>query len=387
MDVIYLSSMFDSETYNKIFTEARKPLHAANKYHRLLCKGLAENGANVLALSVLPANSSNCRKRLIGGGSNKTHGFCQRYLPFLNFPVLKQISLFFGAFFSVLFAKRGAPLIYDVLMLSPAAGALLAAKLSGRKILGIATDLPQFMPISKSKVGLKLNLFLMDKADGYIFLTRQMNLVANKKGKPFAVIEGQVDSELIRKEHLPFKEEPKKILYAGAIAKAEGIDTLCKAFTRCDFKGAELHIFGDGDFADELKLIAEQNPNIIYHGNCPNEMVVEQEFSCHLLVNPRPTAGEFTKYSFPSKLLEYMASGTPVLSSRLAGIPEEYAPFVYYFDAADPESLEAAMKSILSKPAAELEIFGAAAKSFALKEKSNIEQSRKILKFISDNLK
>ena len=55
---------------------------------------------------------------------------------------------------------------------------------------------------------------------------------------------------------------------------------------------------------------------------------VAEELKATLLVNPRPTTEEFTIYSFPSKNMEYMASGTPLLTTKLPGMPEEYHQYV-----------------------------------------------------------
>lgn len=387
MNILYLSAMFDYDTYEKIFTKEKKPMHAANKYHHLLCKGLVANGAKVSTLSVLPTNRQNCDKKFIRVPSFERDGFLQRYIPAFNIPVLRHISLLVNAFFATLFAKRGSVLIYDVLLVSPAAGALLAAKLTGKKCIGIVTDLPYFMPVANSKRGLKTNLYLMHKADGYIFLTRQMNDRANPNGKPFAVLEGHVDIDMSAAEHEDFDTPVKKVLYAGTLAKKYGIKNLCEGFAECGVEDAQLHIFGDGDYTPELKELCKVNPNIIYHGNRPNKEVVEAELESHLLVNPRPTSGEFTKYSFPSKTLEYMASGTPVLTAHLAGIPEDYDPYLYYFDDKSVTGLRDALSKLLSLPTDVLAKRGADTKAFALGQKSNIAQSRKILDFITENFK
>ena len=45
-------------------------------------------------------------------------------------------------------------------------------------------------------------------------------------------------------------------------------------------------------------------------------------------MNPRSADAEYTKYSFPSKTIEYLATGVPVVMNRLPGIPEEYEYFV-----------------------------------------------------------
>jgi glycosyltransferase involved in cell wall biosynthesis len=272
--------------------------------------------------------------------------------------------------------------LYDVLTISLSYGALLGAKLTRRKAIGIITDLPQFMPVAKSKGMLRINQKLLDKADGYILLTQQMNEVVNKKGKPYIVLEGHVDSKMVSKEHKPFEDIKKKVLYAGSLSKIYGIKNLCEAFASCSKEDEELHIYGDGDYAPELKELIRERTNIFYHGNRPNYEVVESELESVLLVNPRPTEGEYTKFSFPSKTLEYMVSGTPVLSAHLEGIPCEYDEFLYYFDDKDPDGLKKSLREILDKPISELQSRGEKSRAFALNEKNNIKQAEKMLAFL-----
>jgi glycosyltransferase involved in cell wall biosynthesis len=88
---------------------------------------------------------------------------------------------------------------------------------------------------------------------------------------------------------------------------------LVHAFIDANVGNSELHLYGDGDFADELEEIARNNERIKYFGVKPNDYVVAEQLKVILLVNPRPTNEEYTRYSFPSKNMEYMVSGTPVL--------------------------------------------------------------------------
>ena len=75
------------------------------------------------------------------------------------------------------------------------------------------------------------------------------------------------------------------------------------------------------------------------------------------MINPRSTLDDFTKYSFPSKTIEYMYSGTPLLTTRLKGIPNEYFDFVFsaennteeFFDAAIREALLLSDKELREK--------------------------------------
>lgn len=43
----------------------------------------------------------------------------------------------------------------------------------------------------------------------------------------------------------------------------------------------------------------------------PNSGVLKAQSESEILVNPRNDNNEFTKYSFPSKVIEYLGSGTP----------------------------------------------------------------------------
>ena len=119
-------------------------------------------------------------------------------------------------------------------------------------------------------------------------------------------------------------------------------------------------------------------------GVAPNDVVVEEELRATLLVNPRPTNEDYTKYSFPSKNMEYMASGTPVLTTKLPGMPEEYYPYVYLLEEESAEGMAKALKEILSKPAEELAQKGAAAKKFVMEKKNNISQAKKLLDMLNN---
>lgn len=383
MKILYVSAMFDDKTYAELFTKEKKPMHAANKYHTLLSRGLAACGAEVNTYSALPISRENCDRKFVKVPSKNDDGVLREYVAIFNFPVIRHGMTFLGAFFKSLFSKKGTAVLYDVLNVSLCYGAVLGAKLSGKKCIGIVTDLPQFMPIAQKKSFLKLNKKLIALADGYVFLTAEMDKAVNPKNKPHVVLEGHVDSSMATREHKPFSGE-KKVLYAGSLKTIYGIKNLCEAFAACSKENEVLHIYGDGDYVPEMRELIKAHSNIIYHGNRPNAEVVEDELESTLLVNPRPTEGEYTKFSFPSKTLEYMVSGTPVLSARLQGIPAEYDDYLYYFDDKDPEGLKKSLREILDKPADELLERGARSRTFALSNKSNVSQAGRIIDLIGD---
>ena len=144
-------------------------------------------------------------------------------------------------------------------------------------------------------------------------------------------------------------------------------------------KQGELVIYGPGDYVEELKAICAEDPRVEYGGMLLSSQVMEKEMEATLLVNPRPTGEEYVKYSFPSKTMEYMASGTPVLTTRLPGMPAEYFPYVHFIDEETPEGIARALKRVLSRSDSELFSQGMAARAFILKTRNNLVQAEKIL--------
>ena len=233
------------------------------------------------------------------------------------------------------------------------------------------------------KLGVQLLKESLDKYDGYLFLTQAMDEVVNFKHKPYIVIEGHSDitmKERINDIHNKFLK--KTIMYAGGTHKEFGIALLVEAFLSVNRPDWELHIYGDGNYTNELKRIASKYKNVKYFGLRPNSEVVSNQLRAWILVNPRITDAEYIKYSFPSKTLECMVSGTPLLTTKLAGMPKEYYPYVYLFENETFEGFRNTLNNVFSLDLESLHKQGIKAKSFALNEKNNIVQAKKFYDFL-----
>jgi glycosyltransferase involved in cell wall biosynthesis len=292
-----------------------------------------------------------------------------------------------GVFFQVLLSsckKRNTVVICDALNISASVGALTAACLRGFHTMGIVTDVPcHLADMGSVSWKQKLNLAVMRRFDSYLLLTEQMNEVVNLKKRPYIVLEGHADEAMALTDNVFEKKQKEKVcLYAGSIMEIYGIGQLVQGFLAADIPNAELHIYGDGDYADRLRALAEEHPTIRYFGIVPNREVVEAELVATLLVNPRPSHEEYTKYSFPSKNMEYMASGTPVLTTRLPGMPQDHQAFVYFIEREDAQGIKEALQNVLSLDARVLHAFGTEAKSFILREKSNVAQAGHVIDFL-----
>lgn len=392
MEIIYVSSYCSNTKFNKLFKISKiKPAQQAQKYHRLMVEGLVRNkDISIEVISALPLNRSMVDQPYFKSETENENGVRYMYLSFINMPILRHIGLFTTCFFTTLKwcleAKKGL-VICDVLDISVSTAAVLAARFTKTPNLGIVTDVPSLLAgMASKKIGfkrkviVKTNTFVMDRFESYVFLTECMNDLINKKHKPYVVIEGQVDIDMADTiNELSGKYEKKVCIYAGALQKIYGIKLLTDSFIAADVDNAELHIYGSGDFEEELKKICQEHTDIRYFGVVPNDIVVKEQIKASLLVNPRLTNEEYTKYSFPSKNMEYMVSGTPVLTTCLPGMPEVYKKYVYLIEDETVKGLTNTLKVLLSKTREELHQKGQEAKRFVLKSKNNVVQAGRIL--------
>lgn len=106
----------------------------------------------------------------------------------------------------------------------------------------------------------------------------------------------------------------------------------------------------------------------------------------HLLVVNKPTADDYSNYSFSSKILEYMASGTPVLTTKVGGMPEEYYEYFYFIEEENVDGIQSAIENYLNFSEKQLKDKGIAAKEFANSKKNYRYMTNNIIAFLSDNI-
>jgi glycosyltransferase involved in cell wall biosynthesis len=169
------------------------------------------------------------------------------------------------------------------------------------------------------------------------------------------------------------------VLFAGALRKEYGLETLVQGFQAWDEPGAELVLYGQGDYAAELTAIAAADPRVTYHGVVPIAELLEAQQRAWLLVSPRPADRESNKYSFPSKNMEYLVSGTPVLTTRLPGMPDEYLDHVLTIDEPGPAGIAQALATALAEGPDGLRRRGERGRRFVLEHKNNVHQASRIL--------
>lgn len=391
MQIIYGYSNCTDKKYREIVSENNVAvLMPDQKYHGLLIKGFSKNNVRVKCLSGLPINRAVTTRKFIHEPDEQEGKAYFHYYATFNIPGLRQGMIFAAALWNTLRTKKkkGTYAICDCLNIANAYGMLIGCKLRKIPIVTIVTDLPDMM--SKNKILRSINNFLFKHMDGFVFLTEQMNQRLNKKNRPYIVLEGHVDSEascLKPRKKWELETGKKIVLYAGSIFKLYGIQNLVEGFLKADIHNSELWVYGDGDYKDELIKITKSTSKVKYFGVKSNEEIVDAEMRASLLVNPRPVAPEYTKYSFPSKNMEYMVSGTPLLTTRLPGMPKEYYPYIYLIEDETLDGIAKVLTETINIPFEERNQKAEQARDFVLKHKTNVRQAEKIVHFLKEKVK
>lgn len=259
------------------------------------------------------------------------------------------------------------------------------------KITAIITDLPEFYDLGKtSRAKRRLRQWqnrmidrYLRRVDRFVLLTDRMEEPLHVGNRPKIRMEG-----ICQTTGLPPAETPgekKAILYSGTLHNQYGIRNLLRAFEKLQNEEAELWICGSGEAEAEIKNLAGRDNRVRFFGFCTQEEVASLRAKAAVLVNPRTNDGEYTRYSFPSKTMEYMASGIPVVMYKLDGIPDEYDEYLNYADpsGAVPERLSEALEKVLSDYES-AQKKAKRARNFVLENKNGIRQAERLLRLLDE---
>ena len=384
MHILYAVTTCSDRVYKELFSHVKvKPAFQSQKYHRLLIEGLAAH-TRVDVIANAPVNRSNLDKAFVRLPRETEGGAVYHYIPAIRNPILKLMAVAAGTFFKTLFmARKDTAVIVDCLNRTTAFFALSAARIRGCRCVGIITDLPDML--GGGSFSRKMANFVIRHCTDYVLLTQAMNDYIGNKGKPYVILEGHSDISMRERKPAMEKKSPvRTVFYAGGVSRQYGLADLTEGFLMADLPNTRLEVYGPGDYVKELQQIAQTHSNVYYGGMLLNSQIVGKEQEATLLVNPRPTHEEFVKYSFPSKTMEYMASGTPVLTTRLPGMPKEYYPYVDFIEEESVSGIAAALKAVLARSDEDLFRKGQAARDFVLEGRNNVVQAKKLLDMLEN---
>jgi glycosyltransferase involved in cell wall biosynthesis len=375
---------------------------AGNKFQTNLLRNLAGcGGARVEAFSMRPLSTwPSDRVVSFRGERTEVGGVPTTLLPFVNLRGVKEGSLATG-FYAQLrrWAARsaGAPRVLLVYNVFPALSlpVLAAARASGVPAVAVVADLPFDMYPRRGlrrlleRLELRAQPAAMRRFDGLVVLTPH---TAHEYAPrvPWMLMEGALPAAEAAAGRgdacgagAPAPGE-RVVMYSGMLNEMNGIPLLLESFARLTGPEWRLWVYGGGPLVGEVRAAARRDPRITLHpwDVVPEAEVLRRHRQAHVLVNPRPSSHRANRYSFPSKLLEYLASGTPVVSTVPPGIPAEYRPYLLVPADESPDGIARALcrAAHLSEP--ERGARAARVRGWLLREKTWERQGERIADFL-----
>jgi glycosyltransferase involved in cell wall biosynthesis len=127
----------------------------------------------------------------------------------------------------------------------------------------------------------------------------------------------------------PASRRPKSglILSVGRLVPKKGYQTLLEALSRVMRDGHEfrVEVYGGGPQRAELEKMAERlglGPRVSFHGARPPDEIIDAYARASLFVLAPHVLENGDRDGIPNVLVEAMAAGVPVVSTRMSGIPE-----------------------------------------------------------------
>ncbi len=151
---------------------------------------------------------------------------------------------------------------------------------------------------------------------------------------------------------MEFRLGEKNILFVGGMDRAhdfKGVSELLRAFATSGLDGAVLHLVGDGTLREQYQTQAgtlKIGERVRFHGALPLEALIRLHRCVDVLVLPSLSRSE----AFGVVLLEAMASGIPVIASRLPGVRTvvEEGKTGWLVTPGNVEELAAAMQAVFA---------------------------------------
>lgn len=230
-------------------------------------------------------------------------------------------------------------IVVDTLRINLLRAAKIVAKKHKAKIVGVLTDNPANLSNVKAKYT-KIIIKNSLKLDGYLALSKGLLKAFKVEKKPNYIFEGLVD-ELIQTKKQPIGEY---YFFGGALFERYGVKNLIDAFSEMNLK-QKLVIAGNGPLKEYIYNYAEKNGKILYLSQLPKEQIYGLEQNSIANINPRPFSRKLDEESVPSKLLEYLASGVPTISTVHSKLFEIFKDDVFWITDSSKEGIINAIKN------------------------------------------
>lgn len=402
-DILFIGGLFPKEIELDIYANSKKGIqYAANKLQWNIVNGLdlvMPNKVSIINSMYIGTFPHRYKKLFIKTEKfNLNKNSNNVNVGFINFIGIDRISRYYNMTPYInewIYKNNSKKLVILYALTSRNINIIKHIKKINPEVLTciIVPDLPEYM-----RIGVKTNkIYSIMKelnqnniynntkyVDHFVLITEEMKNKINLNNN-YTVIEGMVgynDDYDNLVEIVNQDEYYKVILYTGGLNEKYGVVDLVESFTQIKDKKYRLIICGSGNLEEYVKQKSKNDDRIIYKGQVEHKQVLKLQKNATVLVNPRKNDNEYTKYSFPSKNLEYLLSGKPVIAYRLDGIPKEYESVICYVNEDNKYGLRDKIIEICEKTNEERDYIGEKGRKFVLERKNNKIQIKRLIRDI-----
>lgn len=370
---------------------------AAQMFQRELVLALGRAGlAPDTIFSIEPIPSFPRSRRWFGraGVLTTAEGLRLRFVPFLNVKPLKPITAGLALIATLIrwgWRARGRQRIVHCVNLSmpPSLSVLIGARLIGAKATVSILDIwkpGELVPDNVyRRIDFAVQRKLIPEFDGHAVVSKA---IAEDflPGRPTCLIEGGVRPEDYAGAPPARSDDLFRMVLAGALESHNGVGLALDALQFLPRDGIELVIAGTGSFEPLVRARAAADPRVRFQGFLSFQDMLALYRTADVLLNVRVTQTIRTTYFFPSKLMEFLASAVPVISTCAGHVEEEFGSFVYLLRDETPESLAALIRDVRARPPAERTAMGEQASTYVLQHKSWTRQGEKLVGYLQTHV-
>ena len=323
--ILWLGAVFDEKTV--LTAPAVSP--AANRWQLGLINGLRQHGVNVYLIGHLPEPYwPRGRLRVKSADGRCVPGIQQQLIDYWNLPLLRNHSL--SSSYCELIDKLESQLSNTRVVVTYNAD---SAAVAGANYVRERYNIPWVCIVADDEAPLN--------ADGYVFLSWGY-YEAFDGLKPKLHLDGGV-SEIRVSQKASTDENAmgrQVVMYTGAANRHGGINFLARAFHKVqNLNGKRSN--------PEVERLAAIDTRIKVMGFVTEQKLGQLARQADVFVNPRPSKIPGNERNFPSKVLEYLSFGKPVISTWTAGLSPEYRDVLVVLEEETEVCLASTIETVL----------------------------------------
>lgn len=346
MNVIFLTSSTSTKVFNEICSESRVLPNPSNQnfYHKMI-KAISFY-ENVEVVSHRPYAKGIVLPHVEEDYDDRIPYHYTKIKNSRIYKLLKEKHAIIQETVKILdsYLHKDCVIVVDVLRRNLLNAALKIHHKYRIPVVGVLTDNPYNLT-DKSVRRSEWTIKKASKLSGFLTLTDGLLAAYGIANKPVYKFEGIV-------EDIPtFRKEPlgEYIAFSGALYERYGVKNLVDSFNSLN-KKINLVVLGNGPLKTYISQVHEEDRRVLYLSQVSQKKTYAIQQHALANINPRPVDMVLDEQSIPSKMLDYLASGVPTISTKHQRLLELFREDVFWIEDSSPEGIQKAILDFLNTP-------------------------------------